>query len=75
MDFKHGTLVFCRVLSGLYQQEVISTKKKDLLLKEWQTAIKHEDTAAVKKLLNEMKVTTENRKWRTEIAVLLEELA
>lgn len=72
---KHITLIFCKVLSGLYQQGVLTSNREDMLLKAWQEAVKVEDKKKLMKLIKELFVVNLNLNWQMELNNVLEELA
>lgn len=72
---KHITIVFCKVLSGLFQQGYFSQKRKDLLLSTWQKAAKAGDKKKLKVLVNELACVNQNRSWQAELNSILEELS
>ena len=74
MDFKHGTLIVCKILAGLNQQNEISTSQKNAIIKEWQSAVKNNDAGTLRATVIELKESTDNKKWKTELNALLEEL-
>ena len=41
---KYETMIFCKILSGLYQQKVFSKEKRDRMVHSWQDSTALGDT-------------------------------
>ena len=71
---KHITLLFTQVLSGIFQQGLISPNKRNLLLQEWKRGCTTNDYEKLKNILLEIKAVTGNKQWQMELGEALEEL-
>ena len=70
----HITLLFTKVLSGIFQQGLISSSKRNLLLQEWKKGCSTEDSEKLRNILMEIKSVACNKNWQMELEEALEEL-
>lgn len=71
---KHGTIIFTKVLAGLYQQGIFSEEKKNALSRAWMQAVKENDVQMLRDLAVELRTCVSNRMWKSELDSLIEEL-
>ena len=71
---KYATIVFVKVLRGLFQTELISSERRDQLLSAWKTVTANGEKEELIDLLEELYYTTENNVWRAELTKAIESL-
>ena len=71
---KHETLIFMKVVSGLFQQGVITAQKRNCLLNEWRSGVKEMDRKKLSCLVTEVMAVNKNRVWKSELEEIREEL-
>ena len=74
MHAKILSVSFCRVISSLYQQGLMTKEKKDHLLNEWEDAVRTNNKEEVEGLIMEIEPYTEGNDFLLkEIAKMKEE--
>lgn len=71
---KHKTLIVTKIVSGLFQQEMIDQKKRNHLLQSWNKGVASYDLETLKKVFLELRACTDNPHWLKDINQCLEEL-
>lgn len=71
---KYATIVFMRVLNGLFSCGAILPDRRITLAKAWKKATDSEDVREARNLLNELRETTESRLWKEELAAAIASL-
>lgn len=69
---KYGTLIFTKVLSGLYQQKLISAEKRKRLLTEWNKGTNGQDYNMLMNLVKELDAINRNELWHSELNQVME---
>lgn len=71
---KYETMIFCKILSGLYQQKVFSKEKRDRMVHSWQDSTALGDTEKMICLVQEVSAANTNPVWRQELNEILERI-
>lgn len=69
---KYGTVIFAKVLSGLFQQKLVSAEKRKRFLTEWNNGTIQQDYDKMLNLVKELKALNVNETWRTELEKVME---
>lgn len=69
---KYGTIIFTKVLGGLFQQGYISAEKKGRFLTEWTKGTKENDEKLLEDLIRELLTVNTNAVWKKELEQVLE---
>lgn len=64
---KYSSLIFTKVLSGLFQQRILTAEKRNALMSEWRKSISEGSREKLCDLLSELLYLVDNKVWKKEL--------
>ena len=71
---KHIAMTVIQIINGLYQQEVVSSEQKNMMIRQLKKAISENDRASAIDVVTKLKENTRNKRWISQLESIETEL-